>query len=104
MRATVYHGPGDMRVENVPDPQIQQSTDAIVRITHACICGSDLWFYRGLDNWQPGWRAGHEWMRIVEEVGFDSSPVLDLSVDLDGVPSGYAAMDSRETIKVMVRP
>ncbi|MBW4434822.1 MAG: alcohol dehydrogenase catalytic domain-containing protein [Pelatocladus maniniholoensis HA4357-MV3] len=62
MRATVYHGPGDMRVENVPDPQIQQSTDAIVRITHACICGSDLWFYRGLDNWQPGWRAGHEWM------------------------------------------
>ncbi|MFB2772222.1 zinc-dependent alcohol dehydrogenase family protein [Pelatocladus sp. BLCC-F211] len=71
MRATVYHGPGDVRVENVPDPQIQQSTDAIVRITHACICGSDLWFYRGLDNWQPGWRAGHEWMGIVEEVGSD---------------------------------
>ncbi len=69
MRATVYHAPGDVRVENVPDPKIQQPTDAIVRITHACICGSDLWFYRGLDNWKPGWRTGHEWMGIVEEVG-----------------------------------
>lgn len=69
MRATVYHGPNDVRVENVPDPKIQKPTDAIVRITHACICGSDLWFYRGLDNWQSGWRTGHEWMGIVEEVG-----------------------------------
>lgn len=69
MKATVYYAPGDVRVENVPDPTIQQSTDAIVKITHACICGSDLWFYRGLDNWQPGWRTGHEWMGIVEEVG-----------------------------------
>ncbi len=71
MRATIYHGPGDVRVESVPDPIIEQSTDAIIRITHACICGSDLWFYRGLDNWQPGWRAGHEWMGVVEEVGSD---------------------------------
>jgi threonine dehydrogenase-like Zn-dependent dehydrogenase len=69
MRATVYHAPGDVRVENVPDPVIKQPSDAIVRITHACICGSDLWFYRGLDNWQSGWRTGHEWMGIVEEVG-----------------------------------
>lgn len=58
-----------MRIENVPDPVIKQPSDAIVRITHACICGSDLWFYRGLDNWQSGWRTGHEWMGIVEEVG-----------------------------------
>lgn len=69
MKATVYYGAGDVRVENVPDPQIQQPTDAIVRITHACICGSDLWFYQGKDQWQPGWRTGHEWMGIVEEVG-----------------------------------
>jgi threonine dehydrogenase-like Zn-dependent dehydrogenase len=71
MRATVYYAPGDVRVESVPDPVIEQSTDAIVRITHACICGSDLWFYRGLENWQPGWRTGHEWMGVVEEVGSD---------------------------------
>lgn len=69
MKATVYYAPGDVRVENVPDPTIQQPTDAIVRITHACICGSDLWFYRGEEQWQPGWRTGHEWMGIVEEVG-----------------------------------
>lgn len=69
MRATVYHAPGDVRVENVPDPKILQPTDAIARITHACICGSDLWFYRGLDDWKPGWRTGHEWMGVIEEVG-----------------------------------
>lgn len=69
MRATVYHAPGDVRVENVPDPKIVQPTDAIARITHACICGSDLWFYRGLDEWKPGWRTGHEWMGVIEEVG-----------------------------------
>ncbi|MBV8887312.1 MAG: alcohol dehydrogenase catalytic domain-containing protein [Chroococcidiopsidaceae cyanobacterium CP_BM_RX_35] len=65
MKATVYYAPGDVCVETVPDPTIQQPTDAIVRITHACICGSDLWFYRGEEEW----RTGHEWMGIVEEVG-----------------------------------
>ena len=69
MKATVYYAPGDVRVETVPDSTIQQPTDAIVKITHACICGSDLWFYRGADEWKPGWRTGHEWMGIVEEVG-----------------------------------
>jgi len=42
MKATVYHAAGDVRVENVPDPRILEPTDAIVRVTHACICGSDL--------------------------------------------------------------
>lgn len=69
MRATVFHGTRDVRVEEVPDPRIEEPTDAIVRITHACICGSDLWFYRGVSPWKPGWRTGHEWMGIVEEVG-----------------------------------
>ncbi len=69
MRATVFHAPGDVRVENVPDPQIKQPTDAIVKITHAYICGSDLWFYRGIQDYKLGWRTGHEWMGIVEEVG-----------------------------------
>jgi len=70
MKATVYYAAGDVRVENVPDPVIVEPTDAIVRITHACICGSDLWFYRGeAKSWQPGWRTGHEWMGLVEEVG-----------------------------------
>ncbi|WP_088892578.1 zinc-dependent alcohol dehydrogenase family protein [Leptolyngbya ohadii] len=69
MKASVYYAAGDVRVETVLDPQIQAPTDAIARITHACICGSDLWFYQGYDQWQPGSRTGHEWMGIVEEVG-----------------------------------
>ena len=69
MKATIFHAPGDVRVEEVPDPAIKEPTDAIVRVTHACICGSDLWFYRGLMPYEPGWRTGHEWMGIVEEVG-----------------------------------
>lgn len=68
MRATVFYAPGDVRVENVPDPKIQQPTDAIVQITHACICGSDLWFYRGEQEYQQGSRTGHELMGIVEAV------------------------------------
>ena len=50
MRASVYYGPGDIRIEHVADPRIEQPTDALVRITHACICGSDLWPYRGINN------------------------------------------------------
>ncbi|MGA3115619.1 MAG: zinc-dependent alcohol dehydrogenase family protein [Syntrophobacteraceae bacterium] len=69
MKATIFYAPGDLRVEQVPDPKILEPADAIVRVTHACICGSDLWFYRGLTPFKPGWRLGHEFMGIVEEVG-----------------------------------
>ncbi len=48
---------------------VQDPTDAIVRITHTAICGSDLWFYRGVHEYQEGWRTGHEPMGIVEEIG-----------------------------------
>ena len=58
MRATVFHGKGDIRVESVPDSKFRQPTDAVVRITHACICGSDLWFYRGIAKWEPGCAPG----------------------------------------------
>lgn len=69
MKATVYHAPGDVRVEEVPDSKIEEPTDAVVRITHACVCGSDLWFYRGHWDWETGYRCGHEWMGVVEDVG-----------------------------------
>ena len=69
MRATVFYAPGDVRIENVPDPKIQQPTDAIVRVQYAGICGSDLWFYRGEQDYKKGWRTGHELMGIVEDVG-----------------------------------
>lgn len=69
MKATVYHGTGDVRLETVQDPAIKAPGDAIVRVTHAAICGSDLWFYRGVTQWTPGDRTGHEFIGVVQEVG-----------------------------------
>ncbi|MFC7220980.1 zinc-dependent alcohol dehydrogenase family protein [Streptomyces polyrhachis] len=69
MRATVIRGPQDIRVEEVPDPRIQQPTDAVVRVVNACICGSDLWAYRGVAAREAGQRIGHEFLGIVEETG-----------------------------------
>ena len=72
MRASVYHGPRDIRVEDVPDATLQEPTDALVRVTHACICGSDLWPYRGeLEIYGRPGRTGHEFMGVVEAVGAD---------------------------------
>ncbi|MEJ8634154.1 MULTISPECIES: zinc-dependent alcohol dehydrogenase family protein [Streptomyces] len=69
MRATVIHAPHDIRVEEVPDPVVQQPTDVVLRVLRACICGSDLWAYRGESARQPGQRIGHEFLGVVEEAG-----------------------------------
>ncbi|MFD7865489.1 zinc-dependent alcohol dehydrogenase family protein [Streptomyces sp. NPDC057682] len=69
MRATVIQAPHDIRVREVPDPVIQQPTDVVLRVLRACICGSDLWAYRGESARQPGQRIGHEFLGIVEETG-----------------------------------
>ncbi len=71
MRAAIYRGPGEITVEEVPRPEIESPTDAIVRVTHTAVCGSDLWFYRGQSDREEGSRVGHEPMGIVEEVGDD---------------------------------
>lgn len=69
MRATTIHAAGDIRVEEVPDPVIKRPTDAIVKVTAGCICGSDLWPYRGENPIRPGATIGHECVGVVEEVG-----------------------------------
>lgn len=69
MKATVYRGMKDVRVEDVDDARVEAPGDAVVKITHAAICGSDLWFYRGYEDWEPGWRLGHEFIGTVEDVG-----------------------------------
>ncbi len=69
MRATTIHGPRDIRVSEVPDPVISAPTDAIVRVVAGCICGSDLWPYRGENDVTPGDTIGHECIGVVEEVG-----------------------------------
>ncbi len=68
MRAAIFNGPGRIDLGERPDPVIQSPTDAIVRVTLACVCGSDLWYYRGLSPHDLG-PIGHEFMGVVEEVG-----------------------------------
>ena len=67
MRATIMYKAGDVRIENVPDASIQNPTDAVIRVTRACICGSDLWPYN-LGPAPGGPSVGHEAIGIVEEV------------------------------------
>ncbi len=71
MKATVIHGPRDIRFEDVPDPDDHRPTDAIIKVHTACICGSDLWPYRGDDDTDEPHTIGHEAIGIVEEVGAD---------------------------------
>lgn len=75
MRATVLHASRDIRLDEVPDPRLIQDTDAIVRVVAACICGSDLWPYRGVHEVGAPQRIGHEQVGIVESVGSAVSSV-----------------------------
>jgi len=76
MRATVIHGPRDIRLEEAPDPRLSGTgRDAIVRVVAACVCGSDLWPYRGVTETKEPRRIGHEFVGIVEQVGDDVSAV-----------------------------
>jgi len=71
MKATVMYGAGDVRVENVPDAKLVESTDALLRVTRSCICGSDLWPYNQMEHTEAGRRMGHEFIGVVEAVGSD---------------------------------
>ena len=69
MRGAIIHGPGDVRCEERPDPTIIELTDAVIRTVAACVCGSDLWRYRGISPVPKPTPIGHEYVGIVEEVG-----------------------------------
>jgi threonine dehydrogenase-like Zn-dependent dehydrogenase len=69
MRATVMYGAHDVRIEDVPDAGLREPTDAVVRITRSCICGSDLWPYGSMPPSDTGRRMGHEFIGVVEDVG-----------------------------------
>jgi threonine dehydrogenase-like Zn-dependent dehydrogenase len=71
MRGAVMHAAGDVRIENVPDPTIQEPTDAVIRVTRACICGSDLWPYKTMEASDEARVMGHEAIGVVEEIGGD---------------------------------
>src|SRR5919199_1713950 len=69
MRATVMFGAGDVRIENVPDATLIEPTDAVVTVTRACVCGSDLWPYKAMEPSEKGRVMGHEAIGVVEAVG-----------------------------------
>ncbi|WP_229075141.1 alcohol dehydrogenase catalytic domain-containing protein [Actinoplanes sp. DH11] len=71
MRATYMYGAGDVRVIDVPDPKLQERTDAVVRVVQACICGSDLHPYHSMPADENGTPMGHEFLGVVEEAGQD---------------------------------
>jgi len=71
MQGAVLHAPGDVRLDTRPDPQIVEPTDAIIKLAASCVCGSDLWPYRGIETVNGPAPMGHEYVGIVEEVGSD---------------------------------
>jgi threonine dehydrogenase-like Zn-dependent dehydrogenase len=71
MRATVMFEAGDVRIEDVPDARLVEPTDALIRVTRACICGSDLWPYNQMERSETGQPMGHEAVGVVEAVGDD---------------------------------
>ena len=75
MRGVVMHAPGDVRVEVREDPTILEPTDAIIRVTATCICGSDLWPYRGVEELSGPTPMGHEYIGVVEQVGDQVSTI-----------------------------
>ncbi|MEV6969761.1 zinc-dependent alcohol dehydrogenase family protein [Hamadaea sp. NPDC051192] len=75
MRGAILYAPGDVRVETRDDPKIEKPTDAVIRVIAACVCGSDLWPYRGIEAVAGPTPMGHEYVGIVEEVGADVSQI-----------------------------
>jgi threonine dehydrogenase-like Zn-dependent dehydrogenase len=75
MRATLMYGPGDVRVETIADPTVQEPTDAVVRVVRACVCGSDLHPYHSMPTSDQGQQMGHEFLGVVEQLGSDVATV-----------------------------
>jgi threonine dehydrogenase-like Zn-dependent dehydrogenase len=118
---------GDVRIESVPDARVVDPADAVLAVSRACICGSDLWPYKAMERTRVGRRMGHEAIGVVDNITVSGGPapvrtyiaellpdilegkiepgrVFDRIVNPDEVPDGYRAMNQREAIKVMVEP
>jgi threonine dehydrogenase-like Zn-dependent dehydrogenase len=94
MRGAVIYGPKDVRFEDRPDPTIRKPTDAVVRTVAACVCGSDLWRYRGIAEVPKPTPIGHEYVAVVEAVGADVTTVKPG----DFVVGGFLTSDNTCTL------
>jgi threonine dehydrogenase-like Zn-dependent dehydrogenase len=75
MRGAIIHAPGDIRVEERPEPRTEHPTDAVIRLSATCVCGSDLWPYRGIERVEGPAPMGHEYVGVVEEVGSEVTTI-----------------------------
>lgn len=96
MRGVVLHAPGDIRVEEREDPTIVEPTDAIIHVTASCVCGSDLWAYRGIEAVSGPTPMGHEYVGVVEEIGAE---VENIKVGDFVVGSFYATDNTCENCR-----
>jgi threonine dehydrogenase-like Zn-dependent dehydrogenase len=94
MKAAIFKGPGAVEVGERPDPVIQEPTDAVVRVVLGCVCGSDLWYYRGESPHAVG-SIGHEFIGIVEQVGAGVKKGDTVAVVGDGAVGLCAVLASR---------
>ena len=95
MRGVVMHGPGDVSVEERERPRIVEPTDAIIRVPASCICGSDLWPYRGIGETNGPTPMGHEYVGIVEEVGDAVSTIKPGQFVVGSLPPTTPARSAR---------
>ncbi len=112
MRGVVMYGPGDVRVEDREDPTILEPTDAIIRLAATCICGSDLWPYRGDELFMAGVHLHggpapvREYLphliQLIWDRAIDPGHVFDLTLPLEQAADGYTAMDQRTATKVLL--
>ena len=101
MRGAVLHAPGDVRVEDRPDPTIEKPTDAVIRLAATCVCGSDLWPYRGIEDVTGPAPMGHEYVGVVEEVG---NEVRDIRPGQFVVGSFFASDNTCEICRAGYQP
>lgn len=87
MRAAVFEKPGSISIVDRPDPRIENPTDAVVKVVLSCVCGSDLWYYRGDSEFEPG-PIGHEFIGIVEDAGREVNSIA--KGDLVIAPFAYS--------------
>jgi len=93
MKGAVLHGPRDIRVEERDEPRILEPTDAVIRLAAACVCGSDLWPYRGIQSITEPTPMGHEYVGVVEQIG---SQVKNITVGEFVVGSFFASDNTCE--------
>ncbi|GEM_PF-1893765 len=121
MKAAIFKSKNVITIEEIDKPTIKEQGDAIVRVVPACVCGSDLWYYRGISEHNEG-TIGHKFIGVVEEVGpapvkaymdillpavlegrINPGKVFDMATDLDHIQEAYEAVDERRAIKALLK-